>query len=254
MLELLLPAEVGPAVAALLAGSSFLTSMLTGALGLGGGVMMLALLATVLPPVIVLPVHGVVQIGSNFGRAVLLRAEIARSLLLPFATGSLVGVAAGALFVRELPRGVLVLLLGVFVLWSCWSPRLRPHDLPARAFGLVGAATSFVTMFLGATGPFVAAFLGPERLGRNGVVATHAACMTLQHALKVGAFTALGFAFLPWLPLLLAMIGLGFLGTMVGTRLLDRLPERSFARTFRLVLSGLALKLLWDGARALLAA
>jgi uncharacterized membrane protein YfcA len=49
------------------------------------------------------------------------------------------------------------------------------------------------------------------------------------------------------------MIGLGFLGTLVGTRLLDRLPERSFARAFRLVLSGLALKLVWDGGAALLA-
>ena len=145
MLELLLPAEVVPAVAALLVGSSFLTSMFTGALGLGGGVMMRALLATVLPPVIVLPVHAVVQIGSNCGSAVLLRAEIARALLLPFAAGSLVGAAAGALLLRELPSGAVVLLLGVFVLWSCWSPRLRPRDLPARAFGLVGAATSFVT-------------------------------------------------------------------------------------------------------------
>lgn len=50
----------------------------------------------------------------------------------------------------------------------------------------------------------MAAFLAPERLGRKDVVATHAACMTLQHALEVGAFTALGFTFLLWLPLLAA--------------------------------------------------
>lgn len=243
----LLPPELGPGAALLLVGASFATSMLTGALGLGGGVMMLALLATLLPPLVVVPVHGVVQIGSNLGRAVLLRAEVAGALLLPFAAGSLSGVALGALVVTELPKPVLLLLLGLFVLWSAWSPRLRPHALPAPGFALVGAATSFVTMFLGATGPFVAAFLSPGRLGRKGVVATHAACMCVQHGLKVGAFTALGFAFLPWLPLALSMIGLGFLGTMVGTRLLDRLPERGFARAFRVVLTLLALKLVADG-------
>lgn len=248
----LLPPGLDPGIAALLIGASFLTSMLTGALGLGGGVMMLALLATLLPPLIVIPVHGIVQVGSNCGRAILLRAEVAGGLLAPFALGSLLGVGAGALLVAELPKPLLLLLLGLFVLWSCWAPRLRPQVLPAGAFYLVGAATSFVTMFLGATGPFVAAFLSPERLGRKGVVATHAACMTLQHGLKVAAFSALGFALIPWLPVLAAMMGLGFLGTIVGTRLLDRLPERGFARGFRLVLTLLALQLLWNGAAGLL--
>jgi uncharacterized protein len=50
------------------------------------------------------------------------------------------------------------------------------------------------------------------------------------------------------------MIALGFLGTVVGRRFLDRLPEASFARGFRLVLTLLALKLLWDGAAPLLQA
>lgn len=182
----------------------------------------------------------------------LLRQAVAAALLIPFATGSVLGVGLGALLVTELPEGPLLLLLGLFVLWSTWSPRLRPHDLPSPAFALVGTVTSFVTMFLGATGPFVAAFLSPERLGRKGVVATHAACMCVQHALKVGAFTALGFALLPWLPLLGAMIGFGFLGTTVGTRLLDRLPERGFATAFRIVLTLLALGLVREGVDGLL--
>lgn len=107
-------------------------------------------------------------------------------------------------------------------------------------------------MFIGASGPFVAAFLDPDRLGRHGVVATHAACMTVQHGLKAGAFAALGFSFLPWLPLLLAMIPAGFLGTLVGRRILDLVPDSRFAWAFRLLLSLLALRLLWQAAPGLL--
>jgi uncharacterized membrane protein YfcA len=242
----LLPPELSPWLALLLVGMSFVTSALTGALGLGGGILMLAVMATFLAPAIVIPVHGVVQIGSNLGRAALMHASVARPLLIPFVLGSLIGAPLGALIVTELPRSLLLFLLGLFVLWSCWAPKLRPARLPPRLFALVGAATSFVTMFLGATGPFVAAFLDPERLSRHQVVATHAACMTVQHSFKVAAFTALGFAFLPWLPLLALMIGLGFLGTMAGKRLLDRLPEETFARSFKIVLTLLALKLLYD--------
>ncbi len=104
---------------------------------------------------------------------------------------------------------------------------------------------SFCTMFVGATGPFVASFISPDRLERHAVVATHGACMTLQHTLKVVAFGFLGFAFLPWAPLLVAMIGAGFVGTLIGRRVLDRLPHDVFARFFKVVLTLLALRLLY---------
>ena len=48
---------------------SFLTSALTAAVGIGGGLIFLAALASFLPPLVVLPVHGMVQFGSNGGRA-----------------------------------------------------------------------------------------------------------------------------------------------------------------------------------------
>jgi uncharacterized membrane protein YfcA len=105
-------------------------------------------------------------------------------------------------------------------------------------------------MFVGATGPFVASFITPERLERHAVVATHAACMTLQHSLKVIAFGFLGFAFLPWVPLLAAMIAAGFIGTMLGRRLLDRLPHATFKRIFKGVLTVLALRLLYAAVSA----
>jgi uncharacterized membrane protein YfcA len=49
------------------------------------------------------------------------------------------------------------------------------------------------------------------------------------------------------MPMLALMIGLGFLGTIVGRALLDRMPEHRFAGAFKLVLSALALKILADG-------
>ena len=138
------------------------------------------------------------------------------------------------------------MILGLFVLASVWLPKLKTSDIPIRGFTVVGLVGSFCTMFVGATGPFVASFITPDRLPRHAVVATHAACMTLQHTLKVVAFGFLGFAFLPWAPLLAAMIGAGFLGTMLGRRLLDRLPHRIFATAFKVILTVLALRLLYS--------
>ena len=46
----------------------------------------------------------------------------------------------------------------------------------------------------------------------------------------------------------IGMIGAGFLGTMLGRRVLDRRPHEVFARIFKIVLTLLALRLLYAAA------
>jgi uncharacterized membrane protein YfcA len=228
----------------LLAGVSFLTSALTAAMGLGGGVALLAAMASVMPPAALIPVHGVVQWGSNAGRAVIQRRYVAWSLVLPFTAGSLLGALAGGQMVVTLPGWLLKGVVGLFVLYATWAPKLKLGDLRPLAFGLGGAVATFLTMFVGATGPFVGALLAPKPLDRLQLVGTFAVCMTLQHGLKILAFGLLGFAFGPWIGLIAAMTATGFLGTLAGTRLLRRLPERTFRAGFKWVMTLLALQLL----------
>ena len=56
-----------------LCGISFVGSLITAALGLGGGLLALATMTVVLSPTVLIPLHGIVQIGSNGFRAVLMR-------------------------------------------------------------------------------------------------------------------------------------------------------------------------------------
>jgi uncharacterized protein len=241
----LLPPHVSALAAVGLVALSFVTSALSAAAGIGGGLVLLSVMASFLPPAVVIPTHGVVQIGSNAGRAALMREHIDGRILLPFVLGSVLGIVLGAKLFVALPTPVLQTILGLFILTAVWLPKFKASHIPNRGFTLVGMVGSFCTMFVGATGPFVASFITPDRLPRHAMVATHGACMTVQHSLKVVAFGFLGFAFLPWVPLLAAMIGAGLLGTMLGRRMLDRLPHRVFARVFKLILTALALRLLY---------
>jgi uncharacterized membrane protein YfcA len=242
----LLPPEVGLWLAASLVALSFVTSMLTASAGLGGGVIMLAAIASTVPPAAVIPVHGVIQLGSNSGRAVLLAGHVVRPVLGYFAAGALVGALVGGQLYVNLPGHVLKLVIALFILYTVWGPKFRRVRIASWAYSLAGFATSFVTMFVGGTGPFVAAFISPDRFGKEQTVATHAACMTLQHGFKVLIFGLLGFAFGPWLALMAAMVAGGFLGTMAGRAVLLRLPERAFKIAFKTVLTLLALRLLWS--------
>ena len=234
-----------------LVGVSFFTSALTAAVGLGGGIALLAIMANLMPAAAVIPVHGVVQLGSNAGRSAVLWRSIDRSTLLYFTIGSLIGIALAAEIVITLPGWLLRLILGVFILYNVWAPRLRLENLRARGLVIGGGLSTFLTMFVGATGPFVGAILSSDKLHHQRLVATLAACMTVQHCLKVIAFGLLGFAFAAWLPMLVGMLAAGFLGTLAGTQVLKRTPPARFRLVFNLVMTALALKLIADALEVL---
>jgi uncharacterized protein len=105
-----------------------------------------------------------------------------------------------------------------------------------------GGVISALSMLVGATGPLVAVFLKaiPDR---QQLVATHAMLMTIQNVFKVVVFVALGFAFATYLPLLVAMIAAGFVGTAIGSRLLVKVPEAAFRWGFKIILTLVALDL-----------
>lgn len=244
-LAFLLPAGIEPPAALALIVLSVLASGLTATFGVGGGSLMMAALVLVVPPVVAVPVHGLVQLGSNGGRAVLMRDFIQWRFAGLFVLGSIPGVLFGAQVALWLPQTAMTLIIAGFILWSAWAPALATAARGPLVTVAAGLGTSILGMIVGATGPLVVAFLRflPDR---RQIVATHALLMTAQNVLKALAFTAFGFAFAPYLPLVLAMIAAGLAGTVLGGRLLSRLPEAGFRQAFRLLLTAIACGLILE--------
>ncbi len=236
-----LPDGLGAAPAALLVVASFFTSAITAAFGVGGGVAMMALMGLFLPVAALIPVHGAVQLGSNTGRAWHQRAHVRREIFAPFLIGSLAGAIGGAFLVVQLPDAVLKLVLGIFIVAVTWTKIPGVDRLGHAGLAIGSAITAFMTMFVGATGMLMSAFFAqiiPD--DRKALVATHAAGMTVQHFLKIVVFGIAGFAFAQWLPLVAVMVVSGYLGTVYGSRWLERLPEETFRRWFKIGLTILA--------------
>lgn len=245
----ILPPGAGPALIA----ASFLTSAMTAAFGIGGGVMLLAGMSYVMPVAALIPVHGAVQFGSNFGRMVVQRRYISWDKATPFVAGSIVGAVPGAMVVTRLDEAPMTLALGMFVLIITWIKIPALARAGPRTFAAGGAATAFATMFFGATGPLVAVFFAHAFDDRRRYAGSHAAVMAVQHALKVAAFAFAGFAFLAWLPLMAAMIASGYAGTIAGSNLLGRLPEARFRWIFRWLVTAIALDMMRRGLSAAIA-
>ncbi|MGI3183565.1 TSUP family transporter [Nioella aestuarii] len=223
---------------------SFLSSFITVSLGIGGGGLLLAVMASLVPPAALIPVHGVVQLGSNAGRAGMLFRHINGSALPGFAIGSLIGCALGGIIAIELPPALVQIGVGCFVIYSVFA---RPPKWLSGWPWLTGAVSSFLTMFFGATGLFVANFTKSLALPRHAHVATHATLMTLQHGLKVLVFGLLGFAFGEWALVIITLIAAGLVGTYTGRLLLNRMSDHGFKRALNILLILISARLIWSG-------
>ena len=71
---------------------SFLTSTVTGVVGIGGGMMLIAILPSFLPLNALIPVHGLTQMSSNLSRAVFGYKDVQYEVIPKFLLGSAIGI------------------------------------------------------------------------------------------------------------------------------------------------------------------
>ena len=246
----LLPPAMPLLDAGLLVAASLVTSFISAAFGIGGGFTLIALLALLLPPAALIPVHGIVQFGSNAGRVGIMLKDVVWRPVLPFVIGTVIGAGLGAMVVVQLPPWAVQLALGIFIIWAVFA-KLPP--IQQRYILLGGVVSSFLTMFFGATGNFIAAMVKSMNLDPVPHVATHSLMMTFQHFVKVLIFGLIGFQFGPYIILIIGMLISGFIGTIIGSRFLTKAGGRYFKPVLNTILFLAAAKLIWAGVEGLLA-
>lgn len=228
--------------------ASFATAILSALAGLGGGIVLLAVLAQFFTPATAIPIHGGIQLISNGSRSAMLRDEIDWSavgwsclLLLP---ASFLGVALAT----SVPQRATSVLIAVFALVVAWRPSLLKwkgkEALPDRAMIWVGALSGFLGATVGATGPVISPFFKAVTASHRAFVATAGAAQLFAHGSKVFAFSLDEFAISDHFD----VIGIGAVGVIggsfIGTKLLGRIDETHLDLVFRLVLTSLAVRLL----------
>ena len=103
-------------------------------------------------------------------------------------------------------------------------------------------------MFVSATGTLVASFVAGASPNRRNHSATLSVLMASVHTMKLNAFGALGVGVAAYTPLIVAMIATAVLGSWADLKLLNRMSEKLFRIIFQVLITGLAVRLLWVGA------
>lgn len=242
--------DVGPLLFLGLTAASFATAFIGVSTGAAGGVILLAIMAMAMSPAVVIPVHTVVMLGTGLSRTVVMWRYVMRGTLLPFIAGAAIGAIAGANVFVALPMAGLQGILGAFILLVTWMPRLGLVGAERGRFAVLGFGTTFLGVFVSATGSLLAPFVASAAPNRHNHVATIGALMAVTHVAKLAAFGFIGFAIGSFVPLMAAMIAGGAVGNWLGEAALNRTSEQRFRLILQLILTALALRLLWSAGSA----
>ena len=234
------------ATVAVLVVACFVTATVSAILGMAGGITLLGVMTALLPAPIVVPLHGVVQLASNWTRTWAFRRHVRWPIFLTFMVPAVVGVAVAASIWADLKLTWFRAWIGAFILffllWRRYKPKLR--NPPMWSYAPLGLAAGLLTIFVGATGPFLAPFFLRDDFDNEQVIATKAVCQTWLHLLKIPAFLALSFDYAPYAPLLGGLVAAVIGGTYFGKHLLSMISKERFVFWFQLVLAILAVYLI----------
>lgn len=223
---------------------AFITSTIAGVVGIGGGMMLIAILPSFLPLNALIPVHGLTQMSSNVSRAFFGYKEVQYQVIPKFLIGSFLGIALFASILSFISLEYVPLFIGVYILLSLWSEKFNEKIKRYESYFLAGFFQTGLSIVVGATGPLTMTLLLKDFKDKDKVVATGAALMSITHILKVFVFIYFGFVFFDYIGILIFMIIGAVLGSFVGTKLRNRIDGKKFELILKLLLSVLAIKLI----------
>ena len=223
---------------------TFLTSTVAGIVGIGGGMMLIAILPSFLPLNALIPVHGLTQMSSNFSRAVFGYKDVQYKVIPKFLIGSLVGIAIFAAIINLISLEYVPFFIGAYILLSLWSQKFNDKIKKFENYYVIGFFQTGLSIVVGATGPLTMTLLLKDYEDKDKVVATGAALMSITHVLKVFVFMYFGFVFFDYIGIIIAMIIGAVTGSFAGTKLRDKIDGKKFTMILKVLLSALAIKII----------
>ena len=212
--------------------SALATSLLSGLVGMAGGVVLMAVLVNILPVSSAMVLHGITQFTANGSRTLILRKHLMWRLLPGYILGASVAVAgfSALLFVPE--ASVVLILVGLFPWLARLQPRSSALNITRPASNIIcGFSVTSAQLLAGAAGPLLDLFYLNSGLDRQTVVANKALTQTIGHLLRIfyyGAIISVATPLPNWLFLAAAIAAV--IGTRLGTWLLARWDDQRFQR------------------------
>ena len=237
--------------------SAFITSSISAVIGMGGGIILLGIMAIIIPEgYMVIALHGIIQLISNTTRTYVFRNHLKDKLVKEFSLGALIGAALSGLIIflliqfynvnsaSEIKVDFLKPIIGIFIIWYLFLKGSKKEKI-SKSFIKVGGISGLASVFVGATGPLIAPFFLKSNLTKENIIANKAACQMITHCTKIPLFIYFfNMDYINEYQILLPLIFAVFIGTNFGKYILQMIPEELFKKLFKAALFLIAIRLI----------
>lgn len=214
----------------LLAG--LIAGLLSGAVGFGGGMVLLPVVTSIYGIEVAVPVCTIAQLGSNLSKVVMGWKDIAWKqagfFLLTAAPLTALGAAGFGVVDKQLMSRILCLFLILFAVMKMAGRMRLPHKPATMLVG--GGVTGFVNGMLGLSGPLSSAVFLTLDLPPVAYIATEATAASIMHIIKIIVYNKLD---LVTTDILLngALIAVAMIaGNMAAMRTIRRFHTKTYQR------------------------
>lgn len=236
--------------------SVFITSFISGVIGMGGGSILMGVYLAFLPVEAAMILHGGTQLTANGSRAFFLRKNIRWELLPSYFIGILPVLIVFYVFKFVPSKGLIYLLLGSFPFVSMFLRQTNILYLTIeKAFHafLCGVFITIVQLTAGASGVVLTEFYIHSRLNRKEIVGTESITQSTAHLCKLLYFVAVmpsweQMSSIPWFVYPLIVI-VSIWGTFLGKKILVRLTDNSFKKFAKVLIRSVAVYFFFKGLR-----
>ena len=237
--------------------AAFLTSFLSAVIGMGGGITLLGIMAIIIPTgYLVVAYHGIIQLVSNITRTTVYRQHIDIPIIKRFFIGLLPGLLLSVAMIygattyfntlsaADLKIDFLKPAIGVYIIWFLYLKK-KKKAISKESYKWMGVVAGIATVFIGAMGPLIAPLFINDKLKKESIIATKAACQAAGHLGKIPIFFLFfNVSYLDDWSVLLPLIIAVYIGTKIGKLMLGKLPEALFQNLFKAVLTLIAIQLI----------
>ncbi len=237
--------------------SAFITSSISAVLGMGGGIILLGIMAVIIPEGYkVIALHGMVQLFSNTTRTYVFRKYVKTQLIKQFFNGALIGISFSVGIIitliyyfdvqsaNEIKVEVLKPFIGLFIIWNLFLKGPKKAKI-VKSFVPVGLVAGLSSIFVGAVGPLIAPFFLVKSFNKEHIIANKAAAQMITHLSKIPLFIYFfNMDYTAELKILIPLILAVYVGTSFGKKILYFIPELLFKKLFKITLFIISIRLI----------
>ncbi len=220
----------------------FVTSAISGVLGMAGGMILMGCLVSLLPVATAVVIHAAAQFVSNGGRAFLHRKYIVWPALRYYALGLALATALMVMIAFVPDKATVFLLLGILPFAQlALARKIQLNILTPWQGVLCGFASTLLHLGGGVAGMVLDVFFQRSGMTRHQMIASKAATQVMSHSVRFIYFSLMAGSFTDSFAGIGAagmaiVVGASIAGTALSGRLLDRLSDRSFLRITQSIL------------------